>query len=127
LKKILSNNTNNIFNINAEYKIQDHPFYKIDINSTEENILLKKYNELDGLNSLMRRINFDFDSEKSSLYKSTDLCSKITEMLQNSTNDIDKISTSSLLKEINEELMDYQILKFEKLIFKHDNLKFFCH
>ena len=125
LKKILSNNTNNIFNINAEYKIQDHPFYKIDINSIEENILLKKNNELDGLNSLMRRINFDFDSEKSTLYKSTALYSKITEMLQNSTNDIDKISTSNVLEEINEELMDYQILKFEKLIFKHDNLKFF--
>ena len=46
-------------------------------------------------------------------------------MLQNSANDIDTISTSNLLKEINEELMDYQILKFEKLIFKHDNLKFF--
>jgi hypothetical protein len=125
LKKNLSNNTNNIYNINAEYKIQDHPFYKTNIDSIEQNILLKKDNELDGLKSLMKRLNFDFDSEKSELYKTTALYSKMTEMIPNTKDETDNISSSNILEEFNDELMDYQILKFEKLIFKHDNLKFF--
>ena len=111
----------NIYDINVEYTVQEHPFYKLDIGTSDENILLKKYNELEGLLSLMKRLNFqlDFENDKleETLYKSTLLCSKISGVLNTSIKDIEQFFTSEVIEEIE---MDYQILLFEKLIFKHE-------
>ena len=79
----------NIYNINVEYNIQEHPFYKLDIGASDENILLKKYNELEGLLSLMKRLNFQLDIENDKLretsLKSTALYSKIYDTISNSS------------------------------------------
>ena len=117
--------TDNIYNINAEYNVQGHPFYKLDIGTSDENILLKKYNELEGLHTLMKRLNFQLDLAndklEETLYKSTLLCSKISRVVKK---DIENFFTSEIIDEI--EIIDYQILRFEKLIFKHENsVKFF--
>ncbi len=116
----------NIYNINVEYNVQEHPFYKLDIGTSDENILIKKYNELEGLFSLLKRINFQIDLEndkfKETLLKTAVFCSK-KESIDTSIKDLDKIFTSNVIDEIE---MNYQILSFEKLIFKHEkSVKFF--
>ena len=120
--KILS--TDNIYNINVHYNVQEHPFYKLDIGASDENILLKKYNELEGLLSLMKRLNFQLDIENSKLretsLKSTALYSKIYDTISNSSNpknEIQKIFTPDVIDDIE---TIYQIIDFEKLIFKHE-------
>ena len=117
----------NIYNINVDYIIQDHPFYKLDIGASDKNILLKKYNELEGLLSLMKRLNFQIDLEndklEETLYKSTLLCSNNSGVDYIFTKEIEKFFTSEIIEKIE---IDYQILRFEKLIFKHEtSVKFF--
>ena len=124
---INKSSNDNIFNINVEYNVQEHPFYKLDVGTSDENILIKKYNELEGLLSLLKRINFQLDLEndkfKETLLKSTVFKTKIIESIDTSIKGFDKIFTSYI---IYDREIEYQILIFEKLIFRHEkSVKFF--
>ena len=129
-KKNLLKNNDYIYSINVEYKIKEHPFYKIDVGAIDKNILLKKYKELNGLISLMKKLNFDFDLENNKLdktsLKTAFLSPKKLDIIYTSLNDIEKMFTSNIIEEFDYEEIHYQILKFEKIIFKHEkSIKFF--
>ena len=110
-KQLISHNTNNIYNINAEYSFQEHPFYKTDIKSFDENILIKKPNEFKGLMSLMSKLNFENNSEINDTYSLT----------LNIEPNITFVSNLEV-----EGFMDYKIIQLDKIIYKHkESVKFF--
>ena len=110
-KQLISHNTNNIYNINAEYSFQEHPFYKTDIKSFDENILIKKPNEFKGLMSLMSKLNFENNSEINDTYSLT----------LNIEPNITFVSNLEV-----EDFMDYNIIQLDKIIYKHkESVKFF--
>ena len=104
-KQIMNSNINNIYNINVEYSVQEHPFYKTEIKSSDDNILIKKPNEFKGLFSLMTKTNFEIYSL---------------------TFNIEPFITNGSILEEAEDFMDYKIIQFEKMIYKHnESVKFF--
>ena len=110
-KQIMNNIINNIYNINVEYSVQEHPFYKTDMISSDENILIKKPNEFNGLISLMSKLNLEKNNEINDTYSIISIEPNIT--------------FGSSLEEI-EDFMDYKIIQLDNLIYKHsESVKFF--
>jgi len=134
-----NNITNNIYNIKVIYTVQDHSFFLgTEKTATDDNILVKKLNELKGFESLMVQLNFKNNDKLNSNELlssiSTLVCSKIDKMpninnVNLNNNNIPKekkiffISEEIKLEEIEREL---KIIEFEKLIYAHaENVKFF--
>ena len=109
-KKIINNNKNDIYNIDVDYSVKEHPFYKIDLKSSDENILIKNYQEFKGLFSLLNKLNFQNNNQ-------------ISETVHSVTIDWGtNFSFASSFVEID----DYKIIQMEKIIFKHEeSVKFF--
>ena len=133
-----NNITNNIYNIKVIYTVKEHSFFLgTEKTATDENILVKKLNDLKGFESLMNQLNFKNNDK---LYSnellssiSTLVCSKIDKKPNiiniNINNNLPKekkiffISDEIKLDEIEREL---KIIEFEKLIYAHEeSVKFF--
>ena len=109
-KKKLINNKNDIYNIDVDYSVKEHPFYKIDVKASDENILIKKYEEFKGLFSLLSKLNYQNNNQ-------------ISETVHTVTIDWGtNFSFDSSFIEID----NYKIIQMEKIIFKHEeSVKFF--
>ena len=120
---------NNIYVLNVTYTVSDHPFYKMPLKSSDENILEKKENELVGFNFLMNKLNLEEDKNETSTKIQTKIYSSITQELSS-------IDVSSIVEKNNKKSpsiftsifneSEYKIIYFEKLIYKHEDIvKFF--
>ena len=116
-----------IYDLKVEYIVSEHPFFKTRLKSSDENILEKKNEELEGFISLMSKLNFQ-SSQK------TRISTKIS---SNTGLELSNIYSSSLLYDtdkknlsyIYESFIDeneYKIIQFENIIHIHeDSVKFF--
>ena len=110
------------FNLNVEYNISDYPFLEIYTKYSDENILSKKPDELEGFNSLMDRLRLrNYQKFESSLDKPTFVATKMFQKNMNVQNNRSNESISSLFDE-----SELNVIHFEKIIYKHENsVKFF--
>ena len=114
------NKNDNISIINVKYKLDKHPFLKIDTEYSDNNILGKKLNEFIGFISFLNAINLK-NKDLNNITESS-ICNN-----KELTNIISLINkTENNLLEIISDENEYRILKFEKLIYKHkESIKFF--
>ena len=121
---------NNIYALNVSYTVSEHPFFKLDLKSSDENILEKKEDELVGFNFLLSKLNFEEDKNQTETKIQTKIYSSIAQELSNI--DVDSLILENNTKKnsiiftgiFNES--EYKIIYFEKLIYNHeDKVKFF--
>ena len=112
---------NNIYLVNAHYKIKDHPFLELDIESSDENILGKKPNEYEGFKTIMNKLNLQNKESLDQIHLKDPTI--IHSQFSKEQNNIENNNNSS--SDINVDEDDYRIVKFERLIYKHeDSVKF---
>ena len=130
---------NGVYVINVKYKISEHPFFKLDMESSDENILGKKSYEFEGFKSFMKKLNFTFkDNRDLTSTKAYTFFKSINENQLNNENNNTKIikfmnlNNSKISNEnlsvIDLEESESRIIKFERLIYKHEeSVKFFLN
>ena len=117
---------NNIYTLNAAYSVIEHPFLTTTLNSSDNNILEKKENELEGFISLIYKLNLQTITDQLSINETTQVTSKIDEkkrvrilepfLIDNNEKEDESVFVPS----------KYKIIQYEKIIYEHETqVKFF--
>ena len=122
-------NNDSIYKMNIKYYIKDHQIYKESLMCEDENILLKKNDELKGFYSLMKKIDLkrDFSINSSRMTSASSAISSC--ITNNSSLNFYSINRNQVFFNSNILLSESNIFKitsFEETICKlEDNVKFF--
>ena len=114
---------NNIYDIKVIYIIREHPFFKTDFKSLDENVLIKKKEELEGFFSLMSKLNFQYKKDEKYSFNKVQKRSNINSyslFIDNNKKDL-----SGIYETLFDE-NEYKIIQFEKMLYMHEEpVKFF--